>query len=596
MLSAHLLLIFLMLLLLGMSQGYMRDGPSSQRVTYVNTMMASVDGNHPEAVRLPHTFTGLSPRTPVTLTATISPDVDDGVFIQTVAAPAKVYLNDQLTFEFGKEKNYPSFMVDPATEIHIVETHGDGSPMDLRIEFLSPKSSTSMTVEPLMISTSKIGILERSINYGTPWIFSMMQIICGIALVMISMCVLIIDKKGVLFLWLGLFNVMSGFWIFGSNNFTVTVFRSTTFLYLLSAIGLFTMMIPLLRFTKIVIEFNNYKPIWYMEFCYLVAAISALILQLLGVVPCSQSLPYFQITLPITLSVLSYLTAREWICYQNTAAKWFFPPVLVLTLSAYLDLVQYKSVIWKMFFPNFQLGSLIFLLIMGVEGGLFVKDSVDLRNRQRELEFENDLMEIRLQDQQRRTLQLAQHEQNLRQQRHDLRHQLVVIQELADTDSEKLQGYLKALLDNIPKASQVYCENTAVNAVVAHYAAMCQTHGIELTVHLDVPQNTHHVSDGSLCAVFGNLLENAVEACERISQGQKFIKIHSRLQYNMLAITMDNSFNGKLHQENGHFLSSKRDDFGVGLTSIRSIAEKTGGRATFQGDGYVFMSSVLLNL
>ena len=62
----------------------------------------------------------------------------------------------------------------------------------------------------------------------------------------------------------------------------------------------------------------------------------------------------------------------------------------------------------------------------------------------------------------------------LRRQRHDLRHQLTAIQGLAGPDNGPLRQYLDGLLNAIPAVPQTYCENQTVNAVVSHYAALCR--------------------------------------------------------------------------------------------------------------------------
>ena len=59
---------------------------------------------------------------------------------------------------------------------------------------------------------------------------------------------------------------------------------------------------------------------------------------------------------------------------------------------------------------------------------------------------------------------------------------------------------------------------------------------------------------------------------------------------------MENSFEGPIREENGQFYSSKREDFGVGLSSVQAMASKYGGRARFSHTDSVFSSSVFLYL
>ena len=180
----------------------------------------------------------------------------------------------------------------------------------------------------------------------------------------------------------------------------------------------------------------------------------------------------------------------------------------------------------------------------------------------------------------------------IRQQRHDLRHQLTAIRGLAKEDNAPLMDYLDNLLNAIPAVPQVYCENSAVNAIVSHYAALCQEQGIETDIRLFIPSQTEQISDAELCVIFGNLMENALEACGRMAEGKKFLRLGSRVHLGLLTIIMENSFDGQVKQEHGKYVSRKRDDYGVGLSSIQAVAKKRGGGAQFEVEDRVFRSSV----
>ena len=184
-----------------------------------------------------------------------------------------------------------------------------------------------------------------------------------------------------------------------------------------------------------------------------------------------------------------------------------------------------------------------------------------------------------------------------RQMRHDLRHHLTAIQAMAGDENPNLTAYISALIRDIPTAVQDYCENSTVNAVVSHYAARCQQEGIAFTARLTVPAQNAGLNDRALCVVFANLLENGVEAYGLMVGGEKFIRLNSSLEYGVLTITMDNSFDGQVRQENGKFLSSKRADApGVGLSSIRAVAKAHQGDARFEADGQMFRSSVYVSV
>ena len=229
-----------------------------------------------------------------------------------------------------------------------------------------------------------------------------------------------------------------------------------------------------------------------------------------------------------------------------------------------------------------------------------IVQSLDNLQKQAELEkrlaVETHLLDVQIAEQKKRGQLLVENAELIRRQRHDLRHQLTVIRELAGTDVEKLQEYLSTMIDTIPALPEVFCENEAVNAVVSHYGTLCRQQGAEFTAQLRVPPICGSVPDSELCVVFANLIENAAEACGRMTDGRRFVSLRAGLREGVLTIVMDNSYDGSVREEEGQFFSSKRSDFGVGLASVRAVALKFGGDAHFTYDGAVFSSSVYLNL
>lgn len=228
-----------------------------------------------------------------------------------------------------------------------------------------------------------------------------------------------------------------------------------------------------------------------------------------------------------------------------------------------------------------------------------IVQALDNLQKQAELEkrlaVETHLLDVQIAEQKKHGQLLVENAELIRRQRHDLRHQLTVIQELADSDVKKLREYLSTLIDSIPALPEVFCENEAVNAVVSHYGTLCRQQGAEFTAQLHVPSICGNVPDSDLCVVFANLLENAAEACGRMSEGRRFVSLRAGLRGGVLTIVMDNSYGGSVREESGQFRSSKRSDFGVGLASVQAVAAKFGGSARFEYDGSVFSSSVYLN-
>ena len=143
-----IILLTLICILLLSSKNMIISQASYPEATIVSSAYAVVEGSDSdkEEITFPHTFKHLSPRTHVTVTTHINLNKDDPIYIKTVYSPAKVYLDDDLIYEFGRAENYPSYMKDPATEGYLIGTDGHSGDTELRIEYLSPVTRSSLTV------------------------------------------------------------------------------------------------------------------------------------------------------------------------------------------------------------------------------------------------------------------------------------------------------------------------------------------------------------------------------------------------------------------------------------------------------------------
>ena len=181
--------------------------------------------------------------------------------------------------------------------------------------------------------------------------------------------------------------------------------------------------------------------------------------------------------------------------------------------------------------------------------------------------------------------------------RHDLRHHLTLLQAyLAEGKQQKLEEYIGQYLQTVAEDSTIIlCKNYAVDTIVRHYIEKSKRAGIHTDVLLNLPEKIA-IAESDLCVVFGNLLENSLEACNRQKTGKKFIAVNAALAGEYIIITIDNSYEGSILKENDVFLSSKRDGKGIGISSVQAVSDKYYGEVKFEFSNQIFRSSVMLKL
>lgn len=601
--SAIILLILISVLLMSSKKMIMSSAnyPYATKITSANAVVSASDVSdsktYNEEISLPHTFKHLDARTPVTVTTHVSLKADDQIFIKTVYSPAKVYLDGDLIYEFGKAENYPAFMKDPATEQYMISTDGYTGDTELRIKYLSPVTRSSLTIYPPIYGAYKSLLFTLLNTYKWSFLIALLELCAGILFVFISILLLYYDKDVCKMIFhFGFFSFMVGMWSTGECNYTGVLVKNPTLLYLCAFIGLFSQIIPLLHFCKSAVGFKNPRPIIIVAEIITILNILACILQLSGTLTFSQSMYVFHIILPITLCFLTAYIAYEFVHNQNNRAKRLMIPVGILAVASCAEIINYLTKIMSSLSLLSQIGTIIFIVIMGNIMGLNISDMVKMKKENEKLVFDMNLLENSLAEQKKYNTMITRNEEITRKQRHDLRHQLVVIKELAGDTNPTLTEYLDSLIHSIPHAPKKYCENKAVNSIISHYGAICASESIALETKLNIPESEDSVLDNDLCLVFGNLIENAIEACRRLDNDGCFIRLSADIRYKTLIITMDNSFDGHFKIRDGKYLSSKRNDFGIGLSSIQSVAQKYGGDTEFVAKNGVFQSSLYFQI
>ncbi|MFA6507767.1 MAG: ATP-binding protein [Treponemataceae bacterium] len=220
------------------------------------------------------------------------------------------------------------------------------------------------------------------------------------------------------------------------------------------------------------------------------------------------------------------------------------------------------------------------------------------------LQFDNKLMNVeRLLVLQKKYY--AEIDKGVRVQRerlHDTRHHLVALSTMASAGrTEALIQYLSKLLELYSHSNaRRYCENDVANAVLGGYISIAEENKIAVSVELDLPQKMG-IDEYELCTLFGNTLENAIEACRRIPAdsilfAKRYIKLKSRVEQGRLTVRIENSFLNDSSIEKDNFVSSKTGHGGVGLESVNAVVDLYQGSMSCERQESTFVFSAVLCL
>ena len=570
------------------------------RVLKVNVKIGTSPSAASQTITLPETIKALPHQTTVTVEFETRSDGSNMLFLNPVYSPVKIYADDVLIYSYGTPGTWPSFMIDPPTAAFSVKLPAQSSvrPLRIRLVYTSPKSRSSLILHPMVIGSGDAVLRYLFRRYGFSELSSLLFIIAGIILCMMSLFFLSFERHGMILTLPGLLVLSAGIWEFSENALSVYLTHRPSLLYILSFVGMYTMLLPLIFFTQKFTQTENSLPLRLLRYFLEAAVILSLFLQLSGLVPFTRSVYLSHVLLPSVLVFMAFCMLYLAIFRQNKPARAMFLAILALAVAALLELVNYYVVFTDQVSVFFQVGLQLFALLIIAFGCVAMRRTMRLSYQNLVLAHDMELLEHSIEVQKERGHVLTVYESEVRRQSHDLRHHLRFLRQLLESgQTQEAASYIDSLEDSIPvNRSSRYCENSTVNAVISYYAAIAQGDHIRMKIDVQIPAVNPHISDSHLCVILGNLLENAEEACRRMKDGDKYILLKARIHGGLLFISMDNSYDGIFQVKNGHFISRKRNEEGIGLKSVRSLAQSHAGSAEFIPGEKMFRSEICIML
>lgn len=183
--------------------------------------------------------------------------------------------------------------------------------------------------------------------------------------------------------------------------------------------------------------------------------------------------------------------------------------------------------------------------------------------------------------------------------KHELRHHVETMTAFYQAEEYvRLGAYLAELDRQKEELPQLYyTENFLVNAILSGRLGPAGNAGIRIECEARVPENLP-IADADLCMLLSNLLDNAVEACERLPAGsERFISLSLAVRQGVFLVICQNSAPPR-NTGSSSFLTSKPDAgcHGLGIPTMRRVTEKYDGALELRQLGSVFTLQAALRL
>lgn len=178
--------------------------------------------------------------------------------------------------------------------------------------------------------------------------------------------------------------------------------------------------------------------------------------------------------------------------------------------------------------------------------------------------------------------------------KHDMKNKLIELHYLVEKgDIQRATEQLTVYCDELEKIDENnYCNNPIVDSVLRIKLGVAKSDKIKIDADIRIPK-VMQLEHGDIGVLYGNLLDNAIEACRKVESDKRFIRIENKFTEGKLLLIVENSKTG---EKNESLKTTKRDNYshGRGIHSVRKVVEKYNGTVTFTDKGDIFEVSVML--
>ncbi|MEY8518842.1 GHKL domain-containing protein [Lachnospiraceae bacterium 29-84] len=193
---------------------------------------------------------------------------------------------------------------------------------------------------------------------------------------------------------------------------------------------------------------------------------------------------------------------------------------------------------------------------------------------------------------------------SIRKVRHEMKNHMANIKGLAGAGQYgEIEGYVRRMDETMQELEYKYVTGNAVTDVIINdKCRRAEKAGIRFDSDF---RYGGEIPVFDLGIILNNLLDNAIEACEKLEPGKKgFIRLTLKRKKQFLLLETENSFDGAVPvQAGGRFIppTTKRStlpgiitEHGIGLENVRDVAERYFGGVNIKVKGDVFHVAVML--
>jgi len=512
--------------------------------------------------------------------------LDQYLVIVTARQHLEIYIGNELILS-SREHGYNN----PTAAKYAVKIIEDFIGKQMQIVFITPFEGDNLLM--------RNALSFQRINPGIPEIdysITAVSIMSGIAALILAFAFGIRNPGSGGVCLFALMNFTMAFnTIWGDSIISYEALISPKVLYFVSYASFFLYMLPLLLFFYISLMGTWKKCALLLILSTLIYTLTAVILNAFRIIPFALTDGGYNYVLSLSITLMILMTAlqpKEKNSFSVIArihlVLWTLWGFSAATRLLIFDIPIQVNVEYRLMY-SFTLISLTFFGIYSYASRIH-----DLQERERIMNIKTESLLINYE-------QVNSHFYEVNRIKHDIRNHLTALHVLLkDNRYDEAQNYLEKYAVEVGNVTEaVYHSNYLINAMMHDLMRKSGDRNIKTSLSLKASPN--NISEPDLISLLTNIIENALEACDKIPQErEKYINLSFSRREPYLAIICENSNPGDIitdsdEKSEGKILTSKNlRGHGYGLQTIGKITAAYSGIMEVNYNDEIFIITVAL--
>lgn len=178
---------------------------------------------------------------------------------------------------------------------------------------------------------------------------------------------------------------------------------------------------------------------------------------------------------------------------------------------------------------------------------------------------------------------------------HDMQNHVLVLKKLANEGKlDSVKCYLEQIADEIPSGYTKWTGCQVLDILLGQKLERAKASGIEMEIESNGVVKSV-LRETELVSLFGNLLDNAIEACQKVTE-KRWIGVEIERRHMITHIRISNTVEHKPLMRDGALVSMKSDKgrHGYGTKNIQRVVEKYDGTIKYEYEKPIFRVYITL--